>query len=144
MCGVRKEAQEEARRGAGRTAAPEGQGEEEGLEESREAGGKGRGKAWVERRQGERREAERQAFQWPRRKISRQNHSCEIRNFRETQGQAARGKPRFDVGGRRLSCAKLVMPRLVPGIHVLSAQQQAGRGWPGHPARRRASAFARP
>src|SRR5258708_13223401 len=130
MRGLRKETQEEARRGGGRRAGRERQGGEESLEESREAGGKGRGTAWAERRQGERREAERQAFQWPRRKISGQNHCCEIRNFREPQGQAARGKPRFGVGGRRLSRAKLVMPGLALGIHILSAQQQAGRGWP--------------
>src|SRR5260370_35267236 len=28
--------------------------------------------------------------------------------------------------------AKLVMPGLVPGIHVLQRQQQERRGWPGH------------
>src|SRR5664279_4755317 len=32
------------------------------------------------------------------------------------------------------------MPGLVPGIHVLRAEKQEGRGWPGHLARRRASA----
>src|SRR5258705_13258411 len=69
MRGLRKEAQEEARRGAGRTAAPESQGGEEVLEESREAGGKGRGTAWAERRQAERREAERQAPERAGRKI---------------------------------------------------------------------------
>jgi len=33
------------------------------------------------------------------------------------------------------------MPGLVPGIHVLAALEQERRGWPGHPARRRASRF---
>src|SRR5450631_105674 len=32
----------------------------------------------------------------------------------------------------------VVMPGLVPGIHVLTSLQQERRGWPGHPARRRA------
>src|ERR1700682_4091994 len=33
------------------------------------------------------------------------------------------------------------MPGLVPGIHVFTTRQQERRGWPGHPARRRASRF---
>jgi len=37
--------------------------------------------------------------------------------------------------------AKLVMPGLVPGIHVLAAFKQERRGWPGRLARRRASRF---
>src|ERR1700731_4831746 len=31
------------------------------------------------------------------------------------------------------------MPGLIPGIHVLQRSMQGRRGWPGHPARRRAS-----
>src|SRR5580704_16415613 len=33
------------------------------------------------------------------------------------------------------------MPGLVPGIHVLRCLHEGRRGWPGHPARRRASRF---
>jgi hypothetical protein len=36
---------------------------------------------------------------------------------------------------------QLVIPGLVPGIHVLVAVKQERRGWPGHLARRRASRF---
>jgi hypothetical protein len=41
----------------------------------------------------------------------------------------------------------LVMPGLVPGIHVLTIVQQERRGWPGIAVRRTASlklAYARP
>jgi hypothetical protein len=39
---------------------------------------------------------------------------------------------------------KLVVPGLVPGIHVLTMQQQESRGWPGHLREEALRAFARP
>jgi hypothetical protein len=40
--------------------------------------------------------------------------------------------------------AKLIMPGLVPGIHVLAALKQERRGWPGHLREDALRAFARP
>src|SRR6185312_13563151 len=63
MRGLRKEAQEEARRSAGGKAAAESQGREEGAEKGRKAGGKSQAEAAGN----ERRKAERQGeWSWPR------------------------------------------------------------------------------
>src|SRR4029079_12260787 len=42
---------------------------------------------------------------------------------------------------RMIRHSESVMPGLVPGIHVLGCSTEERRGWPGHPARRRASRF---
>src|ERR1035437_4369953 len=92
---LRKEAQEEARRGEGRKTAPESQSREEGFEKSRETGGEGQGKARskaeanVEAKVEAKAERQVGARQWQaperaRRKIRGEQHDISgIRDFRQ-------------------------------------------------------------
>ena len=81
-------------------------------------------------RQGRRRETQRQALERARRKIGDgQKARCEIRDFREREGQASSGEPGFGLGHK--GCSEVVvMPGLVPGIHVF-ADDEKRRGWSG-------------
>src|SRR5712664_116126 len=140
MRGLRKEAQEEARRGEGRKAAPESQGGEEGLEESRKAGGKGQGRAGAKTEakaqasgeaKAERRQGKRQAPERARRKSCRGPvDRCTTRDFRRACEHPGSGSQRFGLAGRRPPFSEFVMAGLVPAIHVFIAAILPRRGCP--------------